>query len=291
MLFGPSYPVDITTHSRLQDPAFAAAQVENFINSQTGLLTNSGSDFLGWEKIPADLRRNLRNSTLDGLSQLPADWPELELTFPDSYAGTLRDFLTDAPTDGKNYASIAVGLVAPFSRGNVTINSTDTADNPVINPNLLGDVRDQDVAIQAFRRARQIFKTKALQTIVTGDEAYPGSNITTDSQILALIMRSSNTIYHAAATNAMGMVNNSKAVVDSAARVIGVQGLRIVDASIFPFLPPGHPTSLVCESCCLLSRILLANGCVQTHSRRRSQISSTTKYSGNPCFNETHTVS
>lgn len=50
----------------------------------------------------------------------------------------------------------------------------------------------------------------------------------------------------------MGVETDSMAVVDSHARVYGVQGLRVVDASAFPFLPPGHPQSTVCEFCLLL---------------------------------------
>ena len=247
MLSGPSYPLSIDTHSKLQNPAFAASQIQSYINDRTGQLTNDASDFLGWEKLPKDLRANLENATLKGLADLPADWPELELTFPDGFAGRLDDILTGAPVDGKNYASIAVGLVAPFSRGNVTINSTDTAQNPLINPNWLGDRRDQDLLVQGFKRARQIFRTKALSSVVVGPEAYPGPNVTTDAQILANIRRSSLTIWHASATNAMGKSNDVNAVVDTSAKVIGVTGLRVVDASIFPFLPPGHPQSLVCK--------------------------------------------
>ena len=247
ILFGPSYPLNVATHSRLQDPSYNGAQIADYIANRSGMLTNSASDFLGWEKLPADLRANLKNATLEGLACFPADWPELELTFPDGYAGHLTDFLTDSPLDGKNYGSIAVVLLTPFSRGNVTINSTDTAVNPVINPNFLTDLRDQDLAIQAFKRTRQIFQTKALQTIVTGPEAFPGPNVTTDVQILQILMQSSNTIYHASATNAMGKPDDPNAVVDPSARVIGVSGLRVVDASIFPFLPPGHPQSLVCK--------------------------------------------
>ena len=140
-----------------------------------------------------------------------------------------------------------VGLVAPSSRGNVTINSTDTADNPVINPSFLGDLHDRDLAVQAFKCARQIFQTQALRTIVIGPEAYPGPNVTTDREILETIMQSSATIYHASGTNAMGRAHDPNAVVDSPARVIGVTGLRVVDASIFPLLPPGHPMSIVCK--------------------------------------------
>lgn len=257
VLFGPSYPVSVTTHSRLQDPSYALSQLNAYLVNRTGILTNTGSDFLGFEKLPLHLRSNLKNSTRAALAQLPADWPELELTFPDAYAGTLTDFLTNSPMDGKNYGSLAVGLVAPFSRGNVTIRSIDTSVNPIVNPNWLGDPRDQDVAIQAFKRAREVFATKALSTIVIGDEAYPGANVTTDEQIWSVLMKSTNTIYHAAATNAMGKVNDSNAVVDASARVIGLNGLRVVDASVFPFLPPGHPQSTVCKCFSLIQCILV----------------------------------
>ncbi|KAG7009750.1 patulin synthase [Physcia stellaris] len=244
-LFGPSFNVKLPTHSQLQDPAFAATQISSYTTSQTGLLTNSASDFFGWEKLPKDLRANLHNDTLASLATFPPDWPELELTFPDGYSGTLNDFLLDAPLDGKNYASVVIVLVAPFSRGNVSINSTDTSLNPLVNPNLLGDARDMDLAVQAFRRARQIFNTTALRTITVGSEAFPGANVTSDAQIREMLMKSSNTIYHAAATCAMGQQGQKGAVVDSRARVFGVGGLRVVDASAFPFLPPGHPTSTV----------------------------------------------
>lgn len=145
------------------------------------------------------------------------------------------------------YGTSDVGLVAPFSRGNVTINSTDAAVNPIVNPNLLSDSRDQEVAIAGFRRARQVFGTKAMAPIVLGQEAYPGSNVTTAQQILDAIREQALTIFHAAATCAMGRSSNLMAVVDSHARVIGVSGLRVVDASAFPFLPPGHPQGTICE--------------------------------------------
>lgn len=56
--------------------------------------------------------------------------------------GKLDDFIADSPLDGKNYGSIVLVMIAPFSRGNVTINSIDTAVNPIVNLNLLGDLRD-----------------------------------------------------------------------------------------------------------------------------------------------------
>lgn len=138
----------------------------------------------------------------------------------------------------------------PFSRGNVTISSKNTNDYPIISPNWLLDPRDQEVAVAAFKRARAVFTNNATRPIVLGDEAFPGLNVSSDAEILDLIQRSAAASYHASATCAMGRANDSKAVLDSKARVYGVKGLRVVDASAFPILPPGHPSSTICK--CLI---------------------------------------
>jgi len=151
------------------------------------------------------------------------------------------------PPGDKNYAGLVAALVAPFSRGNVTIMSNDTRDNPVISPNWLLDPRDQNVAVAAYRRVRQIMSSAAMAPLLIGSEVYPGLNVSTDAQILDAIQQDALPVYHAAATNAMGMANDTNAVVDSCARVIGVTGLRVVDASALPFLPPGHPQATICE--------------------------------------------
>ncbi|KAL9010685.1 MAG: hypothetical protein Q9180_009266, partial [Flavoplaca navasiana] len=129
--------------------------------------------------------------------------------------------------------------------GNVTINSLDTARNPIISPNWLLDPRDQEVAVAGFKRARQIFQTESIRPILLGGEDFPGLNVTSDVDILAVIQKSATSIDHAAGTCAMGKLGDRNAVVDSRARVIGVQGLKAVDASAFPILPPGHPQATV----------------------------------------------
>ena len=78
-----------------------------------------------------------------------------------------------------------------------------------------------------------------------GEEYLPGPNVTSDEQIVEYMRESAFTLYHASATCKMGRSNDSMAVVDSQARVYGVQGLRVVAASAFPFLPPGHPQATV----------------------------------------------
>ena len=142
---------------------------------------------------------------------------------------------------------MAVGLITPRSRGNITLASADTAVPPVINPNFLVDRTDVEVLVAGFKRMREFWASQAMKPFLVGDEVFPGMQVQTDAQIEAVLRRSFNIIYHAACTCAIGLANDSMAVVDSQARVFGVQRLRVVDASSFPFLPPGHPQSLICE--------------------------------------------
>ncbi|KAL9003148.1 MAG: hypothetical protein Q9188_003970 [Gyalolechia gomerana] len=246
--FGPSYRVNAPTFSSFSDPTFAAQAAKEFNERAAGLYTNPTTDVLAWEKVPQPLRRNLSNSTLAALATFPADWPDLEYLSLGAYLGFQENLVTGDPDDGYNYASLAVAIVAPRSRGNVTISSADTADSAVINPNWLTDRTDIEVAIAGFKRVRAFWQTDAMKSFTIGDdEAFPGLQVQTDAQIENIIRRSTNTIYHAACTCAMGRTNDTMAVVDPGARVIGVKGLRVVDASAFPELPPGHPQATVCK--------------------------------------------
>lgn len=120
-------------------------------------------------------------------------------------------------------------------------------DLPIINPNWLGDPADQEVAISIFKRIREAFTSKAMSPIVLGEEYYPGNHVQSDSDILEYIKNNVMTLWHAACTCKMGTSEDKMAVIDSQARVFGVENLRVVDASSFPFLPPGHPQSTVCK--------------------------------------------
>lgn len=79
------------------------------------------------------------------------------------------------------------------------------------------------------------------------EETMPGANVTSDEEILKYIMASGYQNWHASCTCRMGRAEDPMAVVDTHAKVIGVKGLRVVDASSFALLPPGHPQSIVCK--------------------------------------------
>ena len=243
IFFGSSYRVNLLTHSILGNPIAAAEANMEYIQDQTGVVGNYGGDTLAWEKTP--LNANLGNATKAALATFPADWPALEYLMLDGYAGDNENYITGSPQTTFQYASVVAALVSPFSRGNVTIASPNTADLPVVNPNWFTDPADQDLAIAAFRRLRQLMATPVMQNITIGAEVFPGPNVTTDAQILDFIRNAAMTVYHAAATCKMGVEGDKMAVVDSRARAFGVEGLRVVDAAAFPFLPPGHPQSTV----------------------------------------------
>ncbi|KAJ5274031.1 glucose-methanol-choline oxidoreductase [Penicillium angulare] len=241
VLVGPTYQVEVTTHNSLADPAFLADSINQYNINRTGMLTNVGGDVSAFEKLPLDM---ISVSTMRALNEsFPEDWPHIQYLVLDEYFGSGTDS-SSGLKDMRQYVAASVGLVATFSRGNVTITSADVRENPVISPNWLADPRDQEVAIAAFRRGRQLFQTASMNPVVVS-EAFPGANYTSDSHILEIIRESANSVYNAVGTNRMGRKSDPWAVVDSRCRVIGVQSLRVVDASAFPFLPPGQPSATV----------------------------------------------
>jgi choline dehydrogenase len=247
LFYGVSYAVNAPTISSLSDPIFAAQQAELYKDRAAGMYTSPITDVLAWEKIPIRLRKGWSNTTISALAQVPADWPEVEYIAISALLGDQVDTHHAVPFDGKNYATLAVALVAPQSRGTLTITSRDTNDAPLIDPGYYTHEADIAVSIAAFKRVREFYGTDAMRAFVIGDEYFPGNNVSTDAQIEEFVRSQFNTIWHASSTCSMGRRNDSMAVVDSKARVIGVEGLRVVDASAFPMLTPGHLMSTVCK--------------------------------------------
>ncbi|ETN44713.1 uncharacterized protein HMPREF1541_10383 [Cyphellophora europaea CBS 101466] len=236
VLFTITHQVNVQGGSLLNIPSVFQEAVVNYKANATGPLSNTGFDFVAWEKLPAAFRANLSDQAGDDLASFPSDWPELEFIIGDAQA---------ADGNLNSYASVIGGLVAPMSRGFVSISSPDTSDLPIFDPGWLSHPTDKEVAVQSFRRCRQVFNTTAIQPVLIGPEAVPGPDVQTDEEILAYIQQSATTIYHAAGTCKMGTDNDTMAVLDSRARVRGTKGLRVVDASSFPVLLPGHPQGTI----------------------------------------------
>ena len=238
---GPQFRMSTPSSSSFtDDPATLVDAERMLLRNGTGPLTNMGADFFAWEKLPRAYRANFSDATSEAYAQWPADWPELEIGMsPSGTSPFADDEAGGAGEEDALYGQLNVILVAAISRGNVSINSSRVADPPVIHTNWLEDRADQQMALAAYRRARDIVAHIGARV---GDTIYPNATVFDDDDKLLEFIKSEgvNPIHHASSTNRMGKEGDAMAVVDSRGRVFGVEGLRVVDSSSFRHTPPGH---------------------------------------------------
>jgi choline dehydrogenase len=146
--------------------------------------------------------------------------------------------------DGKAVASghgfqAHVGPMRSKSRGAVTLRSGNPADAPVIRFNYMSHPDDWEEFRTCIRLTREIFGQAAMQPHVKA-ELQPGPGVVTDAEIDAFIREHAESAYHPCGTARMGRASDPMAVVDPDCRVIGVQGLRVADSSIFPQVTNGN---------------------------------------------------
>lgn len=130
--------------------------------------------------------------------------------------------------------TIAAGIVAPRSRGTLRLASADPQVQPLVDPNILADPYDVEALCDAIEMSREIGAQAALDGWRLREVA-PGPEATTRDDVRAFARRSVGTYHHQVGTCRMGV--DELAVVDPQLRVRGVEGLRIVDASIMPVVP------------------------------------------------------
>ena len=144
----------------------------------------------------------------------------------------------------------SVANVQPTSRGFVRLRSSDPADKPLIKPNYLSTDEDRRVAVDSIRVARNIVAQPALARH-RPVEYLPGPSVgNDDAALLKAAGDIGTTIFHPVGTAKMGRATDPTAVVDERLRVIGLERLRIVDASIMPTITSGNtnaPTMMIAE--------------------------------------------
>jgi choline dehydrogenase-like flavoprotein len=145
----------------------------------------------------------------------------------------------------------SVADVRPTSRGELTLKSADPAQPPAIRPNYLSTPGDQRVAADAIRVTRKIVAQPALKKY-SPVEYRPGTDVHDDDE-RALVKAAGDigtTIFHPVGTAKMGRDDDVRAVVDARLRVIGLEGLRVIDASVMPSITSGNtnsPTIMIAE--------------------------------------------
>lgn len=136
----------------------------------------------------------------------------------------------------------------PTSRGHLEIRSPDPGDAPAIHPNYLATEQDVQDILDGAKLMRQFAETPALARIIDAEIA-PGAQVRTDDQLIADCRARAGTVFHPVSTCRMGP-DARQDVVDARLRVHGLDGLRVVDASVFPTLTSGNtnaPTIMVGE--------------------------------------------
>jgi len=142
-----------------------------------------------------------------------------------------------------------VGPMRSKSRGSVTLRSPDPAEPPVIRFNYMSHPEDWQDFRTAIRLTREVFAQPAMQPFVRS-ELQPGPGLQTDAELDDFLRDHVESAYHPCGTARMGRPGDPMAVVDPECRVIGVQGLRVVDSSVFPQVTNGNlnaPTIMVGE--------------------------------------------
>jgi choline dehydrogenase len=154
-----------------------------------------------------------------------------------------------APASDHGY-QVHIGPMYSDARGSVTLRSTDPREHPALRFNYLSTDQDRREWIEAIRVARRILTQPAFEPF-SGGELSPGPSVETDDEILAWVARDAETALHPSCTAKMGDPADPMAVVDPVSmRVHGTEGLRVVDASVFPFITNGNiyaPVMMVAE--------------------------------------------
>lgn len=188
------------------------------------------------------LASNVAESGLFARTREGLDRPDLQLLFGPAY------YRNHGITRMKgSYFGFGPTLITPESRGEITLHSTDPQAAPAIRANYLATSNDMKTLVAGVRLARQIAHAKAFDEF-RGDELPEGAGAKTDEEIAEFVRRETETLYHPVGTCKMG--GDEMAVVDAELRVHGIDGLRVVDASVMPRVPAGNtnaPTMMIAE--------------------------------------------
>ena len=163
---------------------------------------------------------------------------------PGSYKEGVAGLLDDFPG-----MTLGFYQLRPKSTGTLRLQSANPFDAPLIQPNYMTDESDKQVVAAALRLTRRMLHGAALSPYHDGDE-FPPASAVSDHDLIEFARQRGGTAWHLIGTCRMGPATDPTAVVDAELRVIGLQGLRIADASIMPSMPSGNtqiPTMMIAE--------------------------------------------
>jgi choline dehydrogenase len=138
--------------------------------------------------------------------------------------------------------TLSVSQLQVESRGSVRIKSPDPREAPAIRYNYLATENDRRVMVEGLKIARRIAAAPPLSGYIVKEE-FPGPAVQSDADLLAVVRETGETVFHPTSTCRMG--TDARSVVDSHLRVRGLEGLRVVDASVMPAVVSGNTNAAV----------------------------------------------
>ncbi|KAF7291088.1 Alcohol oxidase [Mycena kentingensis (nom. inval.)] len=198
--------------------------------TRTGRLTQNVATHMGWFRLPQRISDILFRDTPDPAAGPTT--PHYELLFSNGFVGP-------TPATGK-FFTISVSAVSPSSRGTISLASADPFAAPLIDLNLVGTQVDLVVMREAIRSALRFATNPAFKGYISGPPMGLSSTTPTDAELDALIKANSVPIFHAAGTASVSPFGAKWGVLDPNLRVKGVEGLRVVDVSVLPYIVSAH---------------------------------------------------
>ncbi|KAI4939660.1 uncharacterized protein J4E92_000946 [Alternaria infectoria] len=236
----------VLTNTLASNTTFAAQAREQYDNEKSGPLTSPTGDFLLF--LPLQTYSNATQSILaqavagGSSASLPADTPaEVARGYEAQFASLNKKLqANDSAMMEIIWADgvVVLGLQHPYSRGSVKANSSSMFDRPVADVGFLRNEVDTALLREGVHWARKFVATPSIASL-NPFEAVPGNNVTASADIDAFIRSTASTLYHPAGSCKMG-AREDGGVVDQELKVYGVNGLRVVDASVMPILPASH---------------------------------------------------
>lgn len=170
--------------------------------------------------------------------------PEISTHIPlDTWGVHAESFTGTLPA---NNVSLTPNICKPRSRGRVWVTDAQPSTPPSIDYGYFTDLdgHDERLLVTAIRNARLVAATAPMAGHLVR-EIFPGAAVQTDEELSEVLRATHQTVYHVCGTCAMGPDNDPAAVLDHRLRVRGVEGLRVVDASVFPTIPSLNPVVTV----------------------------------------------
>ncbi|KAH9928887.1 aryl-alcohol oxidase-like protein [Fomitopsis serialis] len=201
----------------------------------SGPLSDTGTNQIIWSRLP---NGSAIFANYTDPSAGPAS-PHIEVLSHNSF-GSLVELM---PSTG-SYMTLYTAVVSPASKGSVTLASNDAFDSPLIDPGLLSDYFDVYTMIQAVKQVRNLINSSAWEGFAVAEYG-PFADAQTDEELEEYVRNSTTSIWHPVGTARLSADASPDGVLTSSLLVKGASGLRVVDASVLPYIPAGHPQAVV----------------------------------------------